>query len=290
MVAPLRIATRRSAQARTQAQHVADALASSGVAPELVLVDTGGDIDKTSPLHELGGMGVFAKEVQQAVLDGRADVAVHSAKDLPTESVAGLTIGAFCARRDPADALVGAALAELEPGATIATGSVRRRAQLRMRRPDLQFVELRGNIHTRLERIPDGGAIVMAVTALDLLDLSERIAERLDPSEFVPSPGQGCVAVEHRLDDHDVAAIVAQVDDAPSRHAVCVERAFLGQLGSGCSLPVGAYVDEAVLHTFLSDDAVLVVDQRRTVLSLDGTDEGTARDVAMTAMQAIGRR
>ena len=288
---PLRLATRRSAQARTQASVVADAISSAaGVETELVFVDTGGDRDTTSPIHEIGGQGIFAKEVQFAVLDGRADCAVHSAKDLPTEMTAGLRIGALCVRRDAADALVGASLAELEQGATVATGSVRRRAQLRRRRPDLTFVELRGNIATRLDRIPPDGAIVMAVAALEVLDLTERIAERLDPGEFVPAPGQGCVAVEHREDDDAVAELLAQVDDAATRHAVTVERAFLAQLGSGCSLPVGAYVDDAVFHSFLSDDAMLVVDQRRTVLSLGAADPATARDVARAAFQAIGGR
>ena len=172
----LRLATRGSAQARTQAEAVAAALRATGADAELVLVETTGDRRQDVPLHVIGGQGVFVKEVQQAVLDGRADAAVHSAKDLPSTSHEALTIGAFTARRDAADALVGRSLADLADGATVATGSVRRQAQLRRVRPDLHLVELRGNIATRLERIPDGGSIVMAVAALQVLGLTERIA------------------------------------------------------------------------------------------------------------------
>ncbi len=149
-MATVRLATRSSPQARAQAQAVADALvAATGCATELVFVDTTGDRRQDVPLHVIGGQGVFVKEVQQAVLDGRADVAVHSAKDLPSTSHEALVIGAFLARRDAADALIGRALADLAPGATIASGSVRRRAQLAAVRSDVTFIELRGNIATR---------------------------------------------------------------------------------------------------------------------------------------------
>ena len=187
---PLRLATRGSAQAVTQAEFVVAALATLGRAATLVIVDTHGDRTQAAnvSLHSIGGQGVFVKEVQAAVLDGRADVAVHSAKDLPTETDARLTIGAYTARRDPADALVGRALADLPSGATIATGSVRRRAQLRRARPDLEFVELRGNIHTRLERIPDQGSIVMAVAALQVLDGTEEMGL---PDDLIVQSWQG---------------------------------------------------------------------------------------------------
>lgn len=291
MSGPLRVATRRSAQATTQAQAVADQISRrTGVETELVFVETGGDRNRDVPLHTIGGQGVFVKEVQLAVLGHRADVAVHSAKDLPTEPMPGLTIGAFGERRDAADALVGASLQELEPGATVATGSVRRRAQLFLHRPDLQFVELRGNIMTRLERIPDGGAIVMAVAALQVLELTERIAERLDPTMYVPAVGQGCVAVEHRQGDIATAELVETFDDATSRHAVEVERAFLHELGSGCSLPLGAHVEGAMFHTFLSDEEHLMVDRRTTVLAMKDVDLETARSVARMATQSIGQR
>jgi len=262
--ASVRIATRSSLQARTQAQAVADRLmaVAAGITVELVFVETLGDQRQDVPLHTIGGQGVFVKEVQRAVLDGRADLAAHSAKDLPSSPADGLTIGAFCARRNPADALVGARLAELALGATVATGSVRRRAQLAAVRPDLQFVELRGNIQTRLGKVPDDGAIVMAVAALEIVGSVERIAETLDPTEFVPAIGQGCVAVECRSDDEAMMRLLAMVDDPATRRAVTVERAYLATLGTGCSLPVGAWSDGATLHAFLGGSTTAV---RRTL-------------------------
>jgi hydroxymethylbilane synthase len=251
--AALRLATRGSPQARTQAQLVADAIsAATGRAVELVVVETSGDRRQAVPLHTIGGQGVFVKEVQEAVLDGRADAAVHSAKDLPSLTPARLHIAAYCARRDAADALIGRRLDELDDGAVVASGSVRRRAQLAAVRPDLQFVELRGNIARRLEKVPPDGAIVMAVAALEVLGLTERIAERLDPTVFVPAVGQGCVAVECRADDAATTDALAGVDDPPTRFAVSVERAFLAELGAGCTLPLGAYCTGGRLCGFLA--------------------------------------
>jgi hydroxymethylbilane synthase len=284
-VTRLRLATRGSPQARTQAEAVAAALGDAADV-ELVIVDTTGDRRQDVPLHVIGGQGVFVKEVQQAVLDGRADGAVHSAKDLPSTSHEALVIGAFTARRDPADALIGRPLADLAPGATIATGSVRRRAQLAAARPDLTFVELRGNIATRLSKVPEGGAIVMAVAALQVLGMTERIAERLDPRRFVPAVGQGCVAVEIRTDDSATAELLAAVDDATTRHAVEVERSFLAELGSGCSLPVGAHVSGHELHVFLAghDDTA----HERIALALDASDHERAREAARHARRVVG--
>jgi hydroxymethylbilane synthase len=254
--APLRLATRGSPQARTQAQLVADQIsAATGQRTEIVLVETTGDRKSAVPLHVIGGQGVFVKEVQQAVLDGRADVAVHSAKDLPSETPAGLQLAAYCARRDAADALIGRALTDLAHGAVVATGSVRRRAQLGAVRPDLGFVELRGNIARRLEQVPDGGAVVMAVAALEVLGLTDRVAERLDPTVFVPAVGQGCVAVECRADDSHTAEVLARVDDPATRFAVATERAYLAELGAGCSLPLGAHCVGGRLQVFLASES-----------------------------------
>jgi hydroxymethylbilane synthase len=253
---PLRLATRGSAQARTQAQGVATALmnAHPGRTVELVFVDTLGDRTQHAevPLHTIGGQGVFVKEVQSAVLRGDADMAVHSAKDLPSTTAEGLQLAAFCLRRDARDVLIGSTLDELPSGAPVATGSVRRRAQLSVVRPDLRFLELRGNIHTRLGKVPDGGAIVMAAAALDVLGLMSEISDYLPPSTFVPSPGQGCVAVECRDDDHELIELLGAIDHPPTRQAVEVERAFMAELGSGCSLPVGAHADDRVLTAFLA--------------------------------------
>ena len=288
----LRIATRASAQARTQAELVAARLAEIGHPTELVFIETVGDRTQTDgvPLHSIGGQGVFVKEVQRAVLDGRADLAVHSAKDLPTEAADGLLIAAFTERRTAADALVGRSLVELPSGATVATGSVRRRAQLRRARPDLAFVELRGNIHTRLDKVPDGGSIVMAVAALEILGLTDRIAEQLDPAEFVPAVGQGCVAVECRAGDDRVASAVQRIDHAATRREVVIERAFLAELGSGCSLPVGAHVAGPKLSTFLADEASGIT-VSETIELTGGLDADTelARRTARAAHERVIR-
>ena len=281
---PLRLATRGSAQARTQAQAVADALmaAHPGRTVELVFVETLGDRTQHAdiPLHTIGGQGVFVKEVQSAVLRGYADIAAHSAKDLPSVTADGLQLAAFCKRRDARDVLVGATLAGLPSGAEVATGSVRRRAQLSVARPDLEFLELRGNIHTRLGKIPDGGAIVMAAAALDILGLLDQISDYLPPATFVPSPGQGCVAIECRRGDAEMVEMLEAIDDAPSRRAVEVERAFLAELGSGCSLPVGAHATAQTLTAFLgaADGADHVVE---TVELPDEHDDALARGAAL---------
>lgn len=253
----IRIATRSSLQARTQSEWVGALLARAvpGLEVSYVFVDTKGDIDGTTPLHLMGGQGVFVKEVQRAVIDGRADVAVHSAKDLPSVQAEGLVIGAFGERRTANDALIGSSLDSLAEGAVVATGSVRRRAQLKRARPDLSFVDLRGNITTRLERIPSGGAIVMAVAALEILGLTERIDEQLDLDTAVPMVGQGSVAVEARESDAATLDVLASIDHAASRRAIETERAFLAELGAGCSLPVGAHVSpDGVLRAFMADD------------------------------------
>ena len=250
----IRLATRSSAQARTQAEVVAQAVTTAtGKEVELVFVETLGDLNKDQPLHQIGGQGVFVKEVQQAVLRGDADIAVHSAKDLPSQATDGLVVAAWCARRDAGDALIGKSLDDLEHNATVATGSVRRRAQLVAVRPDLNFIELRGNIPTRLDKIPASGSIVMAIAALEVLGLTDRITQRLSVNDFVPMVGQGCVAVECRDGDDAMHDAIRSIDDQSTRYALEIERAFLAELGAGCSMPVGAYVDEqGVLRTFMA--------------------------------------
>lgn len=253
----LRIATRSSAQARAQSEFVGQLLsqAAPSTTIEYVYVDTHGDLNATTPLHQMGGQGVFVKEVQRAVLDGRADIAVHSAKDLPSQTAEGLVIGAIGQRRSPNDALVGKSLDQLAHGATVATGSVRRRAQLQRQRPDLSFVDLRGNIQTRLSKIPEGGAIVMAVAAMEILGVTDQIAEILDVSVAVPMVGQGSVAVECRDSDTATQALLAAIDHGESRRAVEAERAFLAELGAGCSLPVAAHLSsDGVFRAFMAND------------------------------------
>jgi len=207
---------------------------------ELVVVQTSGDRLSEVPVERLGGQGAFVTEVQEAVREGRADLAVHSAKDLPSRTPAGLVLGCVPERADPRDALVGSRLADLKAGARVATGSVRRRAQLAWLRPDLTFVDLRGNMARRLERAAREGAGVVAVAALDRLGLAGEIAEVLDTGTLLPQVAQGALAVECREDDGETRALLAGIDDAVAHRAVTAERAFLAALGSGCSLPVGA--------------------------------------------------
>jgi hydroxymethylbilane synthase len=235
----LRAATRGSPLARWQADHIASLLADIDVEP--VIVTTTGDRDRTTPLAEIGGKGVFVKEVQAAVLDGRADLAVHSAKDLPSATPDGLVIAAVPERGDPRDALVGRALADLLPGATIATGSARRQSQLAAHRPDLTFVGLRGNMDTRLAAAAEHGAVVVALAALDRLGRADEVAEVLDPTVVLPQAGQGTLAVECRSDDEATRALLAGIDHEPSHRTLRAERAFLDELGGDCDIPAGAF-------------------------------------------------
>ena len=238
----LRIATRRSPLALHQAESVRGRLAALGVASRLVALETSGDQRLDVPLVAMGGQGVFAGEVQRAVLAGEADVAVHSAKDLPSSAPAGLVLACVTERRDPADALVGRSLAGLGPGATVATGSPRRRALLLERRPDLNVVGLRGNMATRLAAVGRDGvdAVIAAVAALERLGATDLVAERLDPSWFVPQVGQGALALETREGDEAVLERLDRLNDHEAFVALKAERAFLAELGSGCAIPAGA--------------------------------------------------
>jgi hydroxymethylbilane synthase len=234
----LRAATRGSRLARLQTDLVAELL---GVDVEPVVVDTQGDRRTDVPIWELGGRGVFVKEVQAAVLDGRADFAVHSAKDLPSSTPEGLRLATVPQRADARDALVGRRFDALPPGARIGTGSVRRRAQLAWLRPDLTFAGLRGNMDTRLSKAGGFAAIVVAAAALDRLGRMSEVAEVLPTGVMVPQVGQGALAVECRVDDADTLAALAAIEHGPSRRAVDAERAWLAEVGGGCDLPVGAH-------------------------------------------------
>ncbi len=235
----IRIATRASTLARWQAERVGSLL---GGDVEYVFVTTTGDRDQTSDLHTIGGTGVFTKEVQHAVLDGRADVAVHSTKDLPPQTPDGLVLAAIPERADPSDALAGCSLADLPAGARIGTGSVRRRAQLASLRPDLVFGPLRGNIETRLRKRAELGydAVVVAYAALERLGLEGEATDVLPPSVLLPQVGQGALAVECRAGDDATGDRLRAIDDLDAHRAVDAERAFLARLGGGCDLPCGA--------------------------------------------------
>jgi hydroxymethylbilane synthase len=243
----LRLATRGSPLALAQTALVArllrEASARAGAADlevEPVVVRTEGDRRPDADLDRLGGQGVFVKEVQAAVLDGGAEAAVHSAKDLPPATPPGLRLASVPDRADPRDALVGRALDELGAGAVVATGSARRRAQLANLRPDLLFVGLRGNMDRRVERAAAGDvdAVVAAACALDRLGRGARVAQRLPLSWCLPQVGQGALAVECREDDARTAALLAAIDAPDAHRALAAERAFLRALGAGCRLPV----------------------------------------------------
>ncbi|MGD0391698.1 MAG: hydroxymethylbilane synthase [Acidimicrobiales bacterium] len=265
----LRLATRGSPLAMWQARRVEELLHRSGVSASLVVVETTGDRRLDVPLDRLGGQGVFVKEVQAAVIGGEADAAVHSAKDLPASAehcVPGLVLAAFPERADPRDVLVGGRLATLPVGATVATGSARRRVQLANLRPDLTFAGLRGNLATRLATVGAGGggaggaggggagavrergvaAVVVAKAALDRLDWSPPAGlelEVFDTGTMLPQVGQGALAVECREDDAVARRALAAIDDLGTRRLVTSERAFLAELGGGCTLPVGAHAE-----------------------------------------------
>ena len=281
----IRVATRGSALARWQAERVGALLAEP---VEYVVISTTGDRDQRADLHAIGGTGVFTKEVQQAVLDGRADVAVHSAKDLPSETPPGLVLAAVPERGDPRDALVGSTLDALPTGARVGTGSVRRRAQLASARPDLVFAPLRGNIETRLRKRTDEGhhAVVVAVAALERLGLMDQVSEVLATAVLLPQASQGALGVECRADDADTAQRLAAIDDPVAHREVRAERAYLAELGGGCSLPCGALArldpdtDELVLDALLASlDGNIVL--RTRVIGSDAVEVGVeaARDL-----------
>jgi hydroxymethylbilane synthase len=243
----LRIATRGSPLALWQARHIADALRQF-TAPdpiELVLVETTGDQVRDRPLSQIGGDGLFTKEIQRALLDFRADVAVHSLKDLPTEPTPGIVLAAVPSRGPTGDAFVSrkhARFSDLPPNALVATGSLRRQAQIRWRRPDLQLTSIRGNVETRLKKLEDGGldALILAQAGLERLELARAIAEVLDQTWMLPAVGQGALGLECRADDAPAIAVLNRLNDPVTMVTVLAERAFLRALGGGCSLPVGA--------------------------------------------------
>ena len=243
---PLVIGTRGSKLALAQTQWVADALraAHPGLAIETRVIGTRGDATQAAnvPLSSFGEKGIFAKELETALLAGEIDLAVHSMKDLEHTLPDGLVIAAVPPREDPRDALVGSTLDTLPLGAKVGTGSVRRRALLLSRRPDLTLLEIRGNIDTRLRKWREGqyDAICLAVAGLNRLGLQENIAEILDPDWFTPDPGQGALAIEARQGDRRVRDWLLPLDDAIASANVTAERAFLRAIGGGCKTPIGA--------------------------------------------------
>jgi hydroxymethylbilane synthase len=240
----VRVGSRGSRLALTQAERALSALRAPGIELALVPITTAGDRDRSRPFGEIGSRGVFVKELEEALLERRIDVAVHSAKDLTATDPAGLTIGAFLPRDDPRDALCGAG--ELRPGMRIGTASVRRKAQLLAADPSLSIEPLRGNIDTRLRKRGERGldAIVLAACGLDRLGLGREIGHRFEPEEMLPEAGQGALALQVRAGDEH---LVSAADDSETRERVEAERAVVAAVGGGCLAPVAAHHDGATL-------------------------------------------
>ncbi len=240
----LRIGTRGSMLAKWQAESVRKKLfAASGMEAEIVIIKTSGDKMQQAPLTQIGGKGIFIKELEEALLEESIDLAVHSVKDVPTDIPSRLMFPAVCRRDDVRDCLVGSTLANLRQGARVGTSSLRRQAQLRHLRPDLDLRDLRGNVDTRLRKVESGEyeAVMVAKAGLDRLGLSQRISEVLSPEICMPAVGQGAIAVECRLKDTEAGELLAPLDDAETRTAIIAERALLSVLQGGCQVPMGAW-------------------------------------------------
>ena len=253
----VRIATRKSALALWQAEFVKAELERfhADVRVELVPMSTQGDIILDTPLAKIGGKGLFVKELEQAMLDGRADIAVHSMKDVPVEFPEGLELYTICEREDPRDAFVSnnfANLNDLPQGAIVGTSSLRRQCQIKALRPDLDIRDLRGNVNTRLGKLDDGqyDAIILAAAGLIRLKMESRIADYIEPEVSLPANGQGAVGIECRIDDEVTKALLAPLEHTQTRIRVNAERAMNRHLEGGCQVPIGAYalVDGEQVH------------------------------------------
>jgi len=255
----VRIGSRGSRLALTQAEQAADAVRLAGHDVALVPITTAGDRDRTRPFGQIGERGVFVKEIEEALLAGRIDVAVHSAKDMTSTDTNGLAVGAYLARDDPRDALVGAA--ELHPGMRIGTASIRRRAQLLALDPTLSIEPLRGNVDTRLRKMRERGldAIVLAACGLDRLGLQAEIGARLDPEQVLPEAAQGALALQVRAGQEE---LVAHADDGETRRRVEAERRCVATIGAGCLAPVAAHHDGTTLHALIADEDGAWIERR----------------------------
>ncbi|HEX6489817.1 MAG TPA: hydroxymethylbilane synthase [Gaiellaceae bacterium] len=272
----IRIGSRGSRLALTQAERTAARLRREGVEIALVPITTAGDKDRTKPFGEIGARGVFVKELEEALLARRIDVAVHSAKDMTSSDTEGLAVGAYLSRDDPRDALCGAS--ELRPGMRVGTASVRRRAQLLALEPELAIEPLRGNIDTRLRKRSERGldAVVLAACGLDRLGLAAEVGHRFAPDALLPEAGQGALALQIRAGE---AELVSSADDAETRRRVEAERACVAALGGGCLAPVAAYHDGERLTALVASEDGSWIERR------SGTDPaGLAQELlAFTA-------
>ena len=264
MIDRIRLATRESALAMWQANYVKSNLekAHKGLEVEIIGMTTAGDRDKRSPLSQMGGKGVFIKELEIALYEGRADIAVHSMKDVPSIIPEGLHLSAICEREDPRDAFVSSqfdSLMDLPAGSKIGSSSLRRRLQLKLARPDLVYEELRGNVGTRLGKLDEGAfdGIILATAGLIRLQLRDRVTQEIDPALCIPSAGQGAVGIESKSDNHELNALLETINHQDTYDCVICEREISSGLGADCSLPIAAFAslsgDEIKLNAYVSD-------------------------------------
>jgi hydroxymethylbilane synthase len=270
---PLRLGTRASPLARWQAEWVASRLTANGLAVELVPITTQGDL-KSGPLGQIGGQGLFTKELQRALLDGQIDLAVHSCKDLPTAAVEGLVIAAVPERESTADVLIAhqaSSIESLPPAARVGTGSLRRKAQLLHLRPDLMVEDIRGNVETRVRKLDEGhfDAIVLAEAGLKRLGLADRITQVIPRTAMLSAVGQGALAIECRASDQQTRSSVAPLDHLPTHQAIVAERTLLSELRAGCLAPVGALARVESQRLVL--DAVVLSPDGKRRLAANGT-------------------
>lgn len=288
------IATRGSQLALWQAEHVKGLLRSldAELTVDLAVIKTKGDIIQDVPLAKVGGKGLFVKEIEEALLEGRADLAVHSIKDVPMELPSGLVLGCVPPREAPTDCLLScryADLAALPQGACVGTSSLRRQAQLLALRPDLRIESLRGNVDTRLRKLQEGvyDAIVLASAGLNRLGLGMPFMHALDPATFVPAVGQGAIGIECREDDYDLFTLLAQLEDTPTRICIEAERGFLAGLNGGCQVPIAGHARLENDETFVLEGLVAEVDGSRILRQAQRGHTSLARQIGLELADAL---
>lgn len=288
------IATRGSQLALWQAEHVKSRLLSLDpeLAVDLVIIKTKGDIIQDVPLAQVGGKGLFVKEIEEALLDNRADLAVHSIKDVPMELPDGLILGCIPKRETPTDCMLSckyADLAALPQGACVGTSSLRRQAQLLALRPDLRIESLRGNVDTRLRKLREGvyDAIILASAGMNRLGLSAPYMHALDPQTFLPAVGQGAIGIECREDDYDLFALLAEIEDTPTRVCVEAERGFLAGLEGGCQVPIAGHACLENDETFVLEGLVAEVDGSLILREAQRGHTSKARQVGLELAETL---
>lgn len=298
--APLRIGTRGSPLALAQAHETRDRLMAAHGLPqdafEVVVIKTSGDRILDRPLKEVGGKGLFTREIEEALATGALDIAVHSMKDMPTLQPAGLVLDCLLPREDVRDAFVSldfSSIADLPQGAVVGSSSLRRRAQLANRRPDLQLVEFRGNVQTRLQKLADGVAVAtfLAMAGLHRLGMTQVARTQISPDEMLPAVAQGAIGIERRADDQAIARLLEQINDHPTALRVAAERAFLARLDGSCQTPIAGLAeldgDRLLLRgEILRPDGSEAVAARREGLAMDG--EAMGRDLAEELLGRAG--